>query len=309
MKQKLIITTFIVVLLVTYKVSFSQVNAYFLNNPVWQTSSSCSAPYPCIQNETYNYYTNGDTIFNSFVFKKIYKKGHGSYTWFGSPPVGCSGSYNYINTIPSYFIRSAGKQMFLRQTTDTIEYLLYDFNLAVGDTLPLSYNNYATDITVTTIDSIYTSSGYRKRFELTGSTWAQYLLEGIGHSKGLVEPLNVPLECGYNLDCFSLNDTAYFPVVGQTCNLTVGLISYKNEISHSVFPNPFNSFTTFQFSSIMNNAELNIYNLYGQCIKELKNISGDKIKIERGVLSTGLYFYELRQNSKHIATGKLMVVD
>lgn len=299
----------VVGLLVTSRQAFSQVNSYFLNNPVWQTHSSCSAPYPCIQNETYNYYVNGDTIFNSIVYKKVYKKGYGSYTWFGSPPVGCSGTYNYLNTAPSYFFRSAGKKIFFRQPTDTIENFLYDFNLAVGDTLPLSYNNSATDVTVVTIDSIYTSSGYRKRFELAGSTWAQYLVEGIGHSKGLIEPLNVPLECGYNLDCFSLSDTAYFPLTGQTCNLTVGIVQYKNEFPHSVFPNPFNTFTNFQFNSILNNAELNIYNLYGQNIKTIKNISADRVKIERGNLSSGLYFYELRQNSKNIATGKLLVTD
>lgn len=309
MKQKLMIVILTSVLLVSSRVSNSQVNAYFINNPVWQTTSSCAAPYPCIQNETYNYYTNGDTIFNSVVFKKIYKKGYGSYSWFGNPPAACSGSYHYNHTFPSYFIRSIGKQMYLRQLTDTVEYLLYDFNLAVGDTLPLSYNNFATDIRVTAIDSFYTSSGYRKRFELTGNTWAQYLLEGIGHSKGLVEPLNIPLECGYNLSCFSLNDTAYFPGIGQSCNLSVGLISYKNNIPHFVFPNPFKSYTTFHFSSFINNVELNIYNIYGQCIKTIKNISGDKIKIEREDLCTGLYFYELIQNSKQIATGKLMVVD
>lgn len=309
MKLKLKLASLIATLLFTSGVSFSQVNTYFLNNPVWQTSSSCAMPYPCIQNESYNSYTNGDTILNSLVYKKIYKKGQGTYNWMAPPPIGCSGSYNYIDTIPSYFLRSAGKQIFLRQPMDTSEHMLYDFNLIVGDTLPLSYNNFATDITVTAIDSIYTSNGYRKRFALTGSTWAQYLLEGIGHSKGLVEPMNVPLECGYNLDCFSLNDTAYFPSIGPTCNMPVGIISYKNEISHSVFPNPFNTFTTIQFNSMINNAELNIYNPYGQKIKTIKDISGDRIKIERGFLSSGFYFYELRQNSKNIATGKLIVTD
>lgn len=121
------------------------------------------------------------------------------------------------------------KKMFLRQPADTSEYLLYDFNLLVGDTLPVSYNNYATDITVTAIDSIYTSSGYRKRFQLAGGTWSTYLLEGIGHSKGLVEPMNFPLECGYNLDCYSLNDTAYYPIVGAACYINVGMQTYQRQ--------------------------------------------------------------------------------
>ena len=131
MNPKALSTTLIVILLFTTAVSFSQINGYFMNNPVWQTSSSCGVPHPCVQNESYNYYTNGDTIFNSLVYKKIYKKGEGSYIWLAPPPaIGCSASaYNYIDTVPSYFLRSAGKRIFLRQPFDTSEYLLYDFNL------------------------------------------------------------------------------------------------------------------------------------------------------------------------------------
>jgi type IX secretion system substrate protein len=310
MITKTLSTTLIVILICTSSVSFSQTNSYFVNNPVWKISSSCAVPYPCVQNELYNYYTDGDTIFNTLIYKKIYKKGQGTYNWLAMPPpIGCSGSYNYIDTVPSYFLRSAGKQIFLRQPFDTSEYLLYDFNLLVGDTLPITYNNYETDISVTAIDSIYTLYGYLKRFTLTGSTWAQYLLEGIGHSKGLVEPLNLPFDCGFNLECFSLNDTAYFPAIGQTCNIAVGIASYNNEIPYSIIPNPFTTVTTIQFNSTIHNAVLFIYNLYGQKIKTIADISGDKIKIERGTLRSGLYFYELKQNNKNIATGKLMIVD
>jgi hypothetical protein len=304
--KQLLATVFFIVLV--YSASFSQVNAYFLNNPVWLASSSCAVPAPCIQNESYNYYVNGDTILNSLVYKKIFMQGQGTYNWMAPPPNnGCSGSYTYINTVPSYFLRSAGKKMFLRQPSDTAEYLLYDFNLNVGDTLPLSYNNYANNVIVTAKDSIYTPYGYRMRFTLSNS-WSQYLLEGIGHSKGLVEPLNVPLECGYNLNCFSLNDTAYFPAIGPGC-LLLGIVSLPGKIPISVFPNPFNDFTTIQLNSFEDNAEINIYNLYGQKTRTIKNIYGDKIIIERGSLAAGLYYFELRMNNGNSSAGKLMITE
>ena len=52
----------------------AQVNNYLIHQPVWKISSTCSVSYPCVQQETYNYYTNGDTLFNTFVYKKIVKK-------------------------------------------------------------------------------------------------------------------------------------------------------------------------------------------------------------------------------------------
>jgi hypothetical protein len=308
-KQKVAWPVFLAAFLFAAGNAFSQVNSYFTNNPVWQINSACAVPYPFLQNEAYLYYANGDTIFNSLVYKKVFKKGQGTFNWMGAPPAGCSGSYNYTDTLSSYFLRSSGKQVFLRQSMDTSEYLLYDFNLSVGDILPLTFNNFATDITVTHIDSIYTLQGYRKRFALTGNTWAEYLLEGIGHSKGLVEPLHVPFECGYNLVCFSLDDSAYFPSTGPSCDFSVEIISGKNEFKHNVWPNPFNTFTTIQFNAVVNNAELNIYNFHGQKTTAIKGISADRIKVERGALNPGIYFYDLKQNNLNIGTGKLIIID
>lgn len=81
----------------------------------------------------------------------------------------------------------------------------------------------------------------------------------------------------------------------------------KNIIS--VYPNPFNSSATIQFNSTINNAELNVYNLYGQKIKTMNCISGDQMKIERENLNSGIYLYELKQDSKNISTGKLIITD
>jgi hypothetical protein len=309
MKPKQLFAIFILTFFFTCKVSFSQTNTYFLNNPVWQVFSSCAVPLPCIRNEYYNYYVNGDTIINSLVYKKIYKQGQVTYSWMAAPPWGCSGSYNYVDTFPTYFMRSVGKKIFLHQY-DTTDYLLYDFNLSIGDTLPLSLVNSATDLVVAEIDSIFTTYGYRKRFRIVdGGSTTTYLIEGIGHLNGLVEPLNVVFECGYSLVCFSLNDTAYFPSIGTTCNLLLGIVSLKDEKPPAVFPNPFDNFTTIYFNPITEFAELIIFNIEGQIIRTMKDISGGSVKIERGSLSSGFYFYELRQESKIIASGKLIVMD
>lgn len=303
MKNRLLFIS-IIILQFSLTESVAQINSYFLNNPVWKMSWSFGGDNNCITSQLYNYYTNGDTTFNSLVYKKIFKKGENEYhcpnTFPPSNPVG------YIDTTPSYFLRSTGKKMFLRKPVDTSEYLLYDFNLEVGDTLPLTYNNNLSDIVVDSIDSIYTPFGYRKKFNIAGGC----LIEGIGSSVGLVESINISSgDLAYKLDCFSLNDTAYYPNIGPSCNMKVGIDSYNKVANYSIYPNPFNASTTIKFSSITNIEELIIYNIYGQALKVMKNISGEIIIIERESLKNGIYFIKLLRDNEINTLDKLIITD
>lgn len=75
------------------------------------------------------------------------------------------------------------------------------------------------------------------------------------------------------------------------------------------FPNPFNSFTTIQWNKKLNNAELNMYNIYGEKINTIHTITGKEITLYRNKLPSGLYFICLTQNGKTIATEKLIITD
>jgi hypothetical protein len=101
-----------------------------------------------------------------------------------------------------------------------------------------------------------------------------------------------------------------FAGVSVNCTLGTGIsqLTY-NEQQVLIYPNPFNYSATIQFNSTLVNAELNIYNLYGQKIKTINNISGDKIKIDRENLSSGIYFIHLTQDNKTITKDKLVITD
>jgi hypothetical protein len=118
-----------------------------------------------------------------------------------------------------YLIRQDGRQ--LRIWADEMDGLLYDFDLDVGSTLPLSWNNWNDDITVVAVDSVLIGGSMRARFELANS-WAQYLIEGVGTSHGLFEPVSNFLECGYELLCYGLGNVAYYPGTGS-CELIMAL--------------------------------------------------------------------------------------
>ncbi|HRY32189.1 MAG TPA: hypothetical protein P5531_04410 [Bacteroidales bacterium] len=289
--------------------AFSQENTYLSSNPVWRITSICNTGGYCIQNEDYNYFTDGDTLVGQVQYKMMYRKGEGSYFWMSAPPVppGCSGTYWYINPQPSFLLRSEGKQMYIRELADTAEHLLYDFDLEAGDSLPLTYNNFSNNVYVSFVDSFPTPQGYRKKFSLSGDTWSQYLLEGIGHDMGLTEPLQIPLECGYQLTCFSLDDTACYPAIGPGCNLPVGHEEKDLDDAFSMLPNPASSVVILQSKYLLQGATLSVFNCYGQKIREIHNMAGTTCTIDCSGLSQGLYIFSLMMPDKAAHCGKMLI--
>lgn len=108
--------------------------------------------------------------------------------------------------------------------------------------------------------------------------------------------------------------SAYFgsPLIAVNLNCTMtgidDVLRPTNALMN-IFPNPVNTFTTIQFIYPTHNAEINIYNVYGQEIKTIKNISGQEMKLFRDNLPSGLYFIRLTQDTKVISADKLVITD
>lgn len=81
----------------------------------------------------------------------------------------------------------------------------------------------------------------------------------------------------------------------------------KNDIS--IFPNPFYAQTTLGVTLFLKNATLTVYNSWGQLVKQVNNISGQSIILQRDNLPGGLYFIRLMQADDLIATDKLVIAD
>ncbi len=75
-----------------------------------------------------------------------------------------------------------------------------------------------------------------------------------------------------------------------------------------VYPNPF---TDKAIIKINNNENLvytlKLYNSYGQIVKTISNISGSQVKMNRGSLNKGVYFFRILYGGKSHAEGKLMI--
>jgi photosystem II stability/assembly factor-like uncharacterized protein len=77
----------------------------------------------------------------------------------------------------------------------------------------------------------------------------------------------------------------------------------------SVTPNPCKYSTTIRLRSMVENANLSIYNLYGQKIKTMDNISGITISLSVSDLPGGCYYFRMTQDSEVIANGKLIIAN
>ncbi|MFL5730092.1 MAG: T9SS type A sorting domain-containing protein [Cytophagaceae bacterium] len=96
----------------------------------------------------------------------------------------------------------------------------------------------------------------------------------------------------------------------DTCEYLI--TSVKNlQLTEKVmfYPNPFNASLTVQFNADLNNVDLIICNIYGEKVKSVLNVSGNRTKVDRGTLQSGVYFIEVIQNSRIIATEKLIITD
>lgn len=77
----------------------------------------------------------------------------------------------------------------------------------------------------------------------------------------------------------------------------------------TVSPNPFSTQAILQTEKTFKNATLNICNSLGQPIRQVKNISGQLIILNRDNLPGGLYFLQLTQDKKILKTVKVIITD
>lgn len=285
--------------------SNAQTNQYFQNDPVWREFSICANPYPCIQYEDFIYFVSGDTVMDDLEYVKIGKLGNGLYNWMENPPNnGCEGSYDFEQD-PEFFLRSEDKMIYIRFSETEQEELLYDFNLEVGDTLPTTYNNVWVVITVSAIDSVLMEGEYYKRFALEGGS-AEYLIEGIGGTNGLISPIAISLECGNELNCFSLNNNNYYPSVDADCDYSVG-IEEENRAVITVFPNPMNSVTNITVDDVSGPFEVMVFDSYGREIKRIASDNERSIQLHRQGLPAGMYMIGIARDGQLIQTNKLII--
>jgi hypothetical protein len=255
----------------------------------------------------------GDTIINSLSYKKIYED------W--------APTFNINNASYRGAIREINKKIFIVHFTNNSETLLYDFNLNVGDTAKIiTYTGWQYAYKVASVDSINLNGLYHKRWKFNQYNpsfhYEEYWIEGIGSSFGLLSPLWSGSDNCFNLLCASqdssliyqylipANPDCYWPIAydceGVLNPASVHELTFENTKS-IIFPNPFSSSAILKTSIELNNATLKVYDILGQEVLTNTHLNGQEIKIIKGNLNSGNYYYHLTQNGSLISNGKFIV--
>ncbi len=227
-----------------------------------------------------NYVLFDDTIISSVTYKKI---SNGSY-------IGA--------------LRESSRRIYFIPDTSATEYLLYDFNLTIGDTIfsPFGGALCANDtVILTQIDSVIASDGYHRQMH-----WSPFgsvnWIEGIGSYFYLFAPNDIACLSGnYRLSCMVSDTTFIYPATSSSCILSVSSQD-RPTLSISVVPNPSaGSFTVnFNKAEII---EIIITDLLGKIILHQRTGNQTQIKIDN--LNSGAYFITAidssgRQTNKQI---------
>jgi hypothetical protein len=287
-------------------IAFAQVPDYLSNDPNWRQEWWFGGSMPCLQIHNYIYYLNGDSIVGDVEYKKLYEIREQEYTWMAPPPQQDCDSKVLTDEF-RILLRQEGKKMYVFE--NGAEHLLYDFDLAVGDTLPQTWNMLTDGIYVTGIDSIIMGEHYRKVFHLN-DVWGDenFLIEGVGSNLGLLEEFPMPmLNYPSNLLCFALNDTIWFPGFGENCDLTLSTPLVERDFQLSFSPNPVKDKLRIDHPEISNIQQVIVYECNGRklLVKAEKNTSNSS-ELDLSFLNQGFYILELQFTPTKVSRVKVI---
>lgn len=222
----------------------------------------------------------GDTVISSKSYKRV-------FTYF-----------NYSGAI-----RENNKIIYFVPDTSSTEYLLYNFNLGLGDTLIHPYGGAVCSndtAIVIQVDSVLASDGYHR--VLWFNSFA-YWIEGIGSINYFLSPCNVLCVSGNDQLLCMITDSGFsYPPGTSSCIVSVNEQSaLKNKAD--ITPNPF----TANLTAIINNndpSQITLYDLTSR--KILQQSFNNTTSINTTALSKGLYLYEVRNKNGVIKKGKLV---
>jgi len=277
----------------------AQTSVYHLfsdSNAVWNFHSSVY----CIMGNGDAYYSitiSGDTLINSKTYHKL--------------------STPYVQSIVSgtcYSASSGGgairqdttnRKVFFIQPSDSVEQLLYDFNMQVGDTVKGFIESWAfIKDTVQSVDSVLVGSSYRKRWNLP--CYNIHFIEGIGSTYGLIarSPGCITDQADYSITCFKQNGISLYPDTVTSCDIISSVNNHSvTKASITVSPNPTTNLLTITTTSTQP-SQIILYDICLRQTMEEKFTGSTTLNIAN--LAKGVYLYRVTNENGEVMQGKVV---
>lgn len=263
------------------------------DNPNWKVVNTITS-YP--ETKTLlEYQLEKDTLINSVTYQKV--------------------------TNNAGYIRLLNDKVYYRLESNSKDFLLYDFDLNVNDTVYCGfYLNETYDLDtvkfwVADIDSILLEDGKHKILKMNyspitetpTSIFSMDWIEGIGST---VHPfysafLSVAPGSKKELLCFHLGNNKIFQNSSYSdCSLTTSLNDVQKKSKIEIFPNPCLDYLIVK--GIKQGTILNIFNSQGQVILSTpNNIKHTVLQVNTNDWTSGVYFIQIINENNSISTRKI----
>lgn len=248
---------------------------------------------------TQSYYVEKDTFFNNHAYQKIYPSNSGR----------------------TFLRKDSVSRVYLFNTWDTAEYLLYDFSQQSSDTILLAVDKWRSGYcivdSVDSVNIIYP----RKRMFVTyhfDASGPDIWIDGIGSLNSNFLGLSDGLVCcdgpGYSLLCFYEKDSLLFHDSSLTASCFLDSSTYNSveqvneKIAVRINPNPSSAdYVIIQSeTSLPEQTNFQLFDVTGRMI--LQRPLFDKVShVELDGVSKGLFLYAIASNGQKISSGKLAV--
>jgi hypothetical protein len=230
------------------------------------------------------------------------------------------GSYTYKKFVDptsntDYFLREDISTKRVYRRIGGVDQLLYDFSLQLSNSITLSNGSTYTVGAITNVNVI---GGTRRRISLSNGFLIETWIEGVGSNIHPLRPFfEMPSDPSIRVNCSMQNGVNVYNygianglATPTDCSMLLSIEDIKFADSNINFlPNPFTDKLTISTDINFENSTLKIFNSVGQLVKEINNLYGQTLIIERGNLKSGIYFAQIVQNNKVFKVNKIMVED
>jgi len=107
---------------------------------------------------------------------------------------------------------------------------------------------------------------------------------------------------------YQITNNIFYQLKSIIDNNTLSITTKQETKPLKIYPNPVTQFAIIEFDYLNNtNYTLKIVSITGRLMHRIDNITTNKVKIEKGDLSSGFYFIQLLNESQIISNGKLII--
>jgi hypothetical protein len=256
---------------------------------------------------------HGDTVIGGITYFKLYTTFRNTVT----VHIQYNQTFTSYDSVGPTFLRydTLSNKVYHLPDVDSLERLIYDFNLQVGDTVPLQmvYGRYIP--VIDSIDTITVCGVPAKRFfldiGLEDLARQNFIIEGMGGSNGLLHFLPEYANVSGGIDmthfiCFQYGDSIYSPEY-----LECPFIDFISDIPGvyqdplvTISPNPTHDFFMITIEPDLFDSRFDLYDFSGRIVQTFTLTSQTTFgKIQ----FPGIYFWRIEQEGRLIKTGKLII--